>query len=395
MKILINTNWIIQIKKVVFMWLVGFLSFLYPNKKKAKKKIAYLMSFPRNDNGLLLKIIEEIPDTEVVLFYEKNCTLEAHYFSEKGVEIHSLEQSFSFFKVVIFKLCQSKVIICDNYYAFLGAIHLNKKSKVIQLWHANGAIKCFGLEDKQIEKRTWLDRRRFLKVYKRFDDYIVGSKRMGEVFQRSYGAEETQIKYLGYPRTDLFFNKKQVALNKNSIYEKHPQLKGKKVILYAPTYRLKDNKFPLDINRLYDEFGQDYVLVIKAHPHTMYSFVGNMKSDFYCQELSAYKIEELLSITDCLITDYSSVPFDYSLVQTEGKIIFYWYDYFDQMNKIGIQSDFDEWNSSAVVFSMEKLITAIHQIQSNGLTKFNKEWNEFNDGDATNRFITHLKKRLR
>lgn len=385
-------NYFVQLQKEVFMGIIHVLSLFYPRKKKAHKKIAYLMSFPRNDNGLILKIVEELVDTKFVLFYEKNCTAEAQFFSKQGVEIHSLERSFDFFRVVIFKLCQSKLIICDNYYAFLGALQLDKKTKVLQLWHANGAIKCFGWEDKQTNQRTRLDQRRFSKVYHRFDDYIVGSKKMGDVFQRSYGAKETQIKYLGYPRTDPFLNQKQLDLTKRMIYAKHPQLKNKKIMLYAPTYRLTEQQVPIDINKLEKAFGDKYFLVIKAHPHTVNSLVEPLKKDFYYQALADYKMEELLPIIDCLITDYSSLPFDYSLVRPTGNIIFYWYDYIAQKNKIGIQPDFDEWNPGEVVFTMEELIATIHQIEPNDLTKFNQEWNEYNDGDSTKRMIAYLKK---
>ncbi|SBO18535.1 CDP-glycerol glycerophosphotransferase family protein [Carnobacterium divergens] len=385
-------NCFVQVQKELFMGIIRILSLLYPSKKKAQNKIAYLMSFPRNDNGLILKIVEELEDTKLILFYEKNCQTEAQFFSTKGVEIHSLERSFYFFRVVIFKLCQSKIIICDNYYAFLGALQLAKKSKVLQLWHANGAIKCFGWEDKQTSQRTKLDQRRFSNVYHRFDDYIVGSKKMGAVFQRSYGAKATQIKYLGYPRTDLFLDQKQLALTKKTIYAKHPRLKYKKLMLYAPTYRLTEQQVPINITQLEEAFGDEYFLVIKAHPHTVQSLVEPVNKDFYYQALAEYKMEELLPMVDCLITDYSSLPFDYSLVRPTGNIIFYWYDYIVQKNKIGIQTDFDEWNPGTVVFTMDELIAAIHQIQPNDLAQFNQEWNEYNDGHSTKRMIAYLKK---
>lgn len=392
MKKVRNRNWFVQIQKEVFMCMVAFLSFSYPRKKKAQKQIGYLMSFPRNDNGFLLKMMNEMNDTKIILFYEKKCSKEAEFFSGKGIETYSLEPSFLFFRVVIFKLCRSKLLICDNYYAILGALQLDKKSKVIQLWHANGAIKCFGWEDKQTNKRTWLDQKRFSKVYNRFDDYIVGSNRMGAIFQRSYGAKETQIKYLGYPRTDPFFNIDHSKLTKNTIYRKYPELKEKKLLLYAPTYRLTEQSIQIDINQLAETCSDEYFLVIKAHPHTVQVLIDPLQKEFSYQALAAYKMEDLLPITDCLITDYSSVPFDYSIVRPKGKIIFYWYDYLIQKETIGIQSDFDEWNPGTVVFTMEQLISTIRESRSSDFTTFNQEWNQYNDGKSTMRVVNYVKK---
>lgn len=392
MKKLMINSCLEQIQKLIFMSMVGFFSFIYPRKKKGQKKIGYLMSFPQNDNGLLLKMIKEMSDTKIILFYTKNCTVEAKFFSDMGIEIQSLEKSSLFFRVVIFKLCQPKLLICDNYYAFLGTLKLDKNTKVIQMWHANGAIKCFGWGDNQTNSRTWLDKRRFSKVYHRFDEYIVGSKRMGAVFERSYNAKRVQIKYLGYPRTDHFLNKERIEINKNTIYKNHPDLKKKKIMLYAPTYRLTENQVPLDINQLATEFSEEYFLVIKAHPHTVKLLVESTQIDFYYHPLTTYRMEELLSITDCLITDYSSIPFDYSLIRPTGKIIFFWYDYLEQKKKIGIQPDFYEWNPGTVVFTMKKLIETIHEERPINLTNFNQEWNQYNDGNATLRVVNYFKK---
>lgn len=362
--------------------------------RKKKSKIAYLMSFPRNDTGLIIEMTKRFPDNECLIFYRDTCKLEVEYFTRRDIKSYSIEPSIIFFFKVLFELCQSKIIICDNYFAFLGGLHLDSECKVIQLWHANGAIKNFGWEDKQTKHRSKLDKRRFKKVYQRFDEYVVGSKRMGQSFQRCYGATPSQIKYLGYPRTDNFFDREQVLLKKKKIYEKYKCLEEKKIILYAPTYRMIQEKNPIDFNCLEQEFSEHYVLIIKTHPNTHQTFEKIKESTFYLQELSEFPIEVLLSIADVLITDYSSLVFDYSLLKVEGKIIFFWYDYLFQMEKIGIQSDFFEWNSEIIVYTIDELITAIKNPQKSDLKKINLGWNEYNDGMSTVRFFSHLKKLL-
>src|SRR5699024_2456680 len=116
-----------------------------------------------------------------------------------------ITSSIGFLKQAVSILMQAKVILCDNYFPLLAGFFPHQETTIIQLWHANGAIKRFGLEDPTAMSRSKLDNVRFKQVYKRFDEYIVGSDKMGKVFQRSYGAEPRNIKALGNPRTDVYF----------------------------------------------------------------------------------------------------------------------------------------------------------------------------------------------
>src|SRR5699024_4496980 len=135
--------------------------------------------------------------------------------------------------------------------------------------------------DQSLVSRTSLDKKRFKQVYKRFDEYIVGSKMMGEVFQRSYLAKEENILYLGFPRTDVYFDKEQLKKNRNNIYKKYPELKNKEILLYAPTYREDDTaNYPLDLYKIHKALGNDYALLIKNHPHVSQIYTKKGLSKF-------------------------------------------------------------------------------------------------------------------
>lgn len=383
-----------QIQKMIYIWLVCFFSF-FSKPLPTKNRIVYLMSFPKNDNGFLNALIEENPKVEIIILFEKNCVEEAKRFEKMGAEIVPIFSSINFLRKSIPIIMQSKVIICDNYFPFLAGIYPNKKTTIIQIWHANGAIKRFGLEDPTAIGRSIFDHLRFKKVYKRFDEYIVGSEMMGQVFINSYGASKKNIKSLGNPRTDIYFNQKLIDEKRRAFFSKYPELKKKKIILYAPTYRngLKD-EYPFNIQQLYEVLGNDYAVLMKKHPHVLTKPVSKNYNGFLYGDLGQYQIEDLLTVTDILITDYSSVTFDYTLLKNAKRIIFYCYDLEQYDEVTGLQKNLKNWVPGKIVKSMDELIIQIKNKQNSEFDEFNQKWNTYNDGHSINRLIKHIKELL-
>src|SRR5699024_2135915 len=106
----------------------------------------------------------------------------------------------------------------------------------------------------------------------------------------------------------------------------HPLIHQKNVILYAPTFRddlLHSADIAVDIDQLYRELRDEYVLLLRLHPAVRGTFV-NQYPDFVLDVSGYPDIHSLLIVTDLLITDYSSIPFEFSIL---GKpMIFFAYD---------------------------------------------------------------------
>lgn len=350
------------------------------------------MSFPKNNNGFLEQLIEETPNVEIIVLFEENCQHEANKLESQGVRTVPITSSIGFLKQAVSILMQAKVVLCDNYFPLLAGFFPHQETTIIQLWHANGAIKRFGLEDPTAMSRSKLDNIRFKQVYKRFDEYIVGSDKMGKVFQRSYGAEPRNIKALGNPRTDVYFDEQQMQEKREHFFETYPELKGRKIILYAPTYRNdQEEEYPFDVRRLYEVLGEEYAILMKKHPHILSKPIQNEYRHFFYGDLAQYKIEDLLAVTHILITDYSSVPFDFTLLDNAENILFYCYDLEEYDHVTGLQIDFEEWAPGEVVRSMDELITEIQKIKRTDFKDFNSKWNTYNDGHAKERLIQHVK----
>ncbi|SEL18402.1 CDP-glycerol glycerophosphotransferase, TagB/SpsB family [Carnobacterium iners] len=382
-----------QVAKILYVWLIRFYSF-FLKPLKVKKKLVYLMSFPKNENGLLGTFIEQNPTIEVTLFYEKSCECEAAQFKKIGVTAYPIKKSLGFIKKAVPLFMQARVILCDNYFPILAGLSLQKETTVIQIWHANGAIKRFGLEDPATKARSSFDIKRFEQVYQQIDEYIVGSKMMGQVFQNSYNAVEESIVPIGYPRSDIYFEKNRIRQKREYFYKKFPELRGRKIILYAPTYREdKLGVYPLDIKHLYEELGNEYVLIMKKHPHIITPLVENHYESFFYDNVHDFSIEDLLVVTDCLITDYSSVPFEFTLLDNAKKIIFYCYDQDAYNQRTGIQRNFKEWAPGEIVSSMDGVIAAIKKENKIDFNQFNEKWNTYNDGHSKERVIKHIQKK--
>jgi CDP-glycerol glycerophosphotransferase (TagB/SpsB family) len=103
--------------------------------------------------------------------------------------------------------------------------------------------------------------------------------------------------------------------------------------------------------------------------------------------------DDLLLVADCLITDYSSVAFDYALINKQGKLVFYWFDEEEYEKETGIQQIFKETLPYKVVSTIEEVALSIEESQDD-LSAFNEVWNTYNDGESTKRLLQWIKEKM-
>lgn len=372
--------------KTVYLWLIRLVSLL--NLWRPKKKIVYLMSFGNNVN-FIKQLAQSLPQqTQIIVLYREEAEAAATDLAAFGLETIQFDDNLYFATQLIPVIMGAKIIFCDNYYAFLGGLVHSSRTKIVQLWHAAGAIKKFGWEDPITNRRSNSDKRRFQQVYNQFNEYIVGSEAMGSVFENSYHEPSSKMQLLGYPRSDRYLNQTWIQNSRERVYYIAPELKNKRVILYAPTYREnKSVQLPKGVSEALT-VDPDAIVVIKLHPllrkHEHELQRQNTAQIRFYHQLST---SELLTVTDTLITDYSSVAFDYSLLKSAKSIIFYMFDFDSYQQNPGIQDDFLSWLPSKPVKTLAELKTAILSRQETDFNKFNEKWNTYNDGQATGRVV--------
>ena len=168
---------------------------------------------------------------------------------------------------------------------------------------------------------------------------------------------------IGIPRTDIFFDQDYISKKRKDIYLRYPMLKDKKVILFAPTFRGNNiHKAYYDFERinfrkLQEQLPDNYMCIIKMHPFIQNTYPEALDSSFYLDLTHEREINDLLLITDILITDYSSVIFEASLLNIHT--LFYAYDLLEYTEARDFFYPYEEYTFGPVVYNEEELVNAI------------------------------------
>ncbi|MEK5524010.1 CDP-glycerol glycerophosphotransferase family protein [Heyndrickxia sp. FSL W8-0423] len=369
------------------------IQFNFFNLFPLKEKVTFVVSF--KDNGLFVyneMKKKQIP-CKIVFLCEKSSYSEIKKNVDSEVLLFEIKNFKNFIKS-IYHLATSKHIIVDNYFGFLAAINFKDEVECIQLWHAAGAIKTFGLKDKSVSFRSNHANIRFQRVYNKFEKIIVGSDEMAEIFKEAFNISENNILYTGIPRTDLFYNENYQNLIREELLGKNPLFKHKKVIFYVPTFRdgsLNDFELHLDLDQLYRELSKEYVVIIKLHPAITNKLMINKKFDNFVFDFSSYSnVNDLLFITDYLITDYSSIPYEFSLL--EKPMIFYPYDLEEYQQQRGFWGPYEKLVPGPIAYETQDIIKIIKndQFDYEQIRTFAKTWNKYSKGTSSENIVNCL-----
>lgn len=192
------------------------------------------------------------------------------------------------------------VFICDNFLP-VASCKKRKETTVVQLWHSCGLLKKMGYDTTEDIPAGYKGN-----VYRNYDLLTVSAPALEEVFAKATHLDKSVVRALGVSRSDIFFDGKWHDGCVSDFYGQYPEAKGKKIILWAPTFRGNAHNPYLvgveAVKQLEAALGDEYLVITKVHPH--------MEAKY---SLSSCPIptERLLPVTDLLITDYSSVFFDF------------------------------------------------------------------------------------
>lgn len=349
---------------------------------KEKRNYVLFLSDSRTDfSGNFLFVKEEI---------ERRGSYQVHGIFKKNLKTRrNLKDMFR----IPYYIAKSKYIFVDDFYPVIYPIRLRKSKKLIQLWHAMGAYKTVGYS--RMGKPGGPVG--YTLTHRNYTDTIVSSESIRKNYAEAFGIGIEKVHALGIPRTDIFFDKDYSTNIKEKLYQKYPQLKHKKVILFAPTFRGNGQGTAyydfswLDFKTLEKNFQKNYICIIKLHP-----FIKNRpdydfkSSKFFLDLTSEREINDLLFLTDILITDYSSVIYEYSFFKKP--IIFYVPDMEEYISSRDFYYSFDKYNYGVSTTNMEELIHAIknEQVDISKINKFHNYFCSACDGHATKRVVDYF-----
>lgn len=283
---------------------------------------------------------------------------------------------------------------------------VKKKNQVyIQCWHGTPLKKLgFDIEVKGGNAMNSLkDIRYKYQVDSKKYSYMVSpsafctEKFISAFNLKAVGKEDIVIEK-GYPRNDFLVNytKKDIDRVKKAL--KLP--KDKKIILYAPTWRDNQHtsgvgytyKTEVDFDYLREQLGDEYIILFRAHYFVANSFDFEKYKGFVYNVSEYDDINELYILGDILITDYSSVFFDYSILKRP--IIFYMYDLEEYKHTLrDFYIDLDEL-PGPIIEKEKELIKAIKEMNKFKYDKkykaFNDKYTYLDDGKAAERVVKEL-----
>lgn len=350
-----------------------------------KNKTVFLSTFGENAYFIATELSHsETP--QLIFINQKKCKIDFSRIPSENKKIYSFETlNFLDTFFAIYHLATSKHVFVDNYFGVLAVMDFREKVKCIQLWHATGAIKKFGWGVPETEERSEKAKKRFQQVYDRFQYIPVGSKQMSEIFSESFRLDPSRFLFTGIPQTDFYFDDKAKAVGLNRVKEKYPVANGKKVVLYAPTYR---NGFfgkvdiKLNIQKFLDQLDDNHVLMIRLHPSVQEA--AQVPEHPRVLLVNDYPhLNELLLISDILITDYSSIPFDFSFLRK--KMIFFAYDLESYGQTQGLWAESSLYFPGPIVKTTTEVIEHIIDptIDFEKIDHFKEHWNTFSTGNSS------------
>ena len=211
-----------------------------------------------------------------------------------------------------YHLRTAAVVIVDNAYLPIHVAPHPARTTVIQVWHAAGALKRFGLDT---VPPPGAPERGFL--HRHYDWVVTCGEASRAPWSRALRTPLDRVVGLGAPRTDLFFDPEALRETRERVLARYPALADRRVVTYAPTFRGRGRgKRPapgLDAARLRAALGPEDVLVLKSHPNLDARKVDLAGFDLVVDPSD--DMNDLLAATDILITDYSSSIFEWALLR--------------------------------------------------------------------------------
>ncbi len=283
---------------------------------------------------------------------------------------------------------------------------VKKKNQVyIQCWHGTPLKRLgFDIEVKGGNAMNSLKdiRYKYQVDSKKYSYMVSPSKFCTEKFISAFNLRKVGKEHIviekGYPRNDFLINYKKSDVERVKKELNLP--KDKKIILYAPTWRDNQHtsgigytyKTEVDFDYLREQLSDEYIILFRAHYFVANSF-DFKKYEGFIYNVSDYDdINELYILGDLLITDYSSVFFDYSILKRP--MIFYMYDLEEYQHELR-DFYFDIKELPGPIVEKEKdLVKAIKEMEH---FKYDKKYEDFNnkytyldDGNASKRVVKEL-----
>ena len=324
---------------------------IFPVRKNRVAFVAPHNGGEKDSLGVMRSYIEKIGGYDIVNISTRDLQLD---FSGMKSLVISCLKAAGFFTLKAKALATAKYVFLNDNFMPMANLNFSPEAVITQLWHAEGAFKKFGLSAPLTQDVASREK----KCSEKLTYVICSSKNVVPVYSEAFGIDESKILPLGAPRIDLLLAERNTDELRQAFDRIHPECNGKKLILYAPTFRengdadkkLLDN---IDMNAFAKQLGNDYCLLIKLHPQINSSKPVEGAIDV----TKGHDIGELTLICDMLITDYSSACMDFALLSKP--CVFFAFDLEEYEKERSFYFDYENYVPGEVAKTFDEVIEAI------------------------------------
>ncbi len=252
-------------------------------------------------------------------------TLDGNIFNKIGYCFHMLRQ--------MYHLATAKIVVLDSYAILVSLLNHRKSLFVVQMWHSVGTMKKFAYSILDKPEGSSSKLAHSMHMHENYDYILCAGDGYVQHLAEGFNYSKDKIVVLPLPRVELLQDKDFANKKRQAIYDKYPELKERKNIVYVPTFRKDADehaRFLDEITALNDEFknySSDYNLIIKAHP------LSGISTKY--EEFSSF---DMLFIADYVISDYSCIIYEAAILHIP--LFFYTYDYESYISKRDIYMDY-------------------------------------------------------
>lgn len=360
-----------RIAVILLRWVMNFVYFFMKLLPTDGNKILFLSrqsDTPSEDfMSLSRRILDFKPDAKIVMITQRADSNPGSMLRFAGATLKSM-----------LHLATARVCVLDSYWPAVSVLKHKKQLAVIQMWHAMGKIKKSGYQTlgKKFGRSYMIAEE--MRMHHNYDVVIAGGRAFNPFYCASFGIDENILYNVGLPRMDDL--RENVERSRELFYATYPQYRGKKIVLYAPTFRKGK---VISANSIVRAFAprKDTVLVVKYHPNQIKSMEAQMEAE-KCDEVPTSVV---LSVADCVITDYSAIAIEAAVL--DKPLYFYLFDYEDYLSHNGLNVNLPDELPQCVYTSAKALEKAIRtgRYDTEAYEEFRKKYLPDMSGRATDK----------
>ncbi len=343
---------------------------MYRHKKVNKKRIIFADA--RHDS---------IPFSLSELYKElSNTDYEIISYTHNHSELTLLKSLWLMIRFMKLYASAGYVFVCD-YYLPIASCNKRSETYVVQVLHGGGPMKKFGYDSPEDIPPLYKGN-----VFRNYNLVPVSADYMVPIMAHNMRQQDGVVQALGFSRTDRYFDADYIQACKDNFYTAYPEAKARRLVMWAPTFRGNAAHPYLvgtdAVTKLQNVLGDEWYVIIKAHPH-----IDAINTISNCSIPS----EDLLPVIDILITDYSSIFYDY--ITLLKPVVLFVPDIAEYTRSRGLYVDLHTL-PCPIVTDENELAGIIKELpahyDSDGIYNIYKEYMGACDGQATRRILEYI-----